>query len=142
VGCPMAARRRDRGGERMSSTTVYAAEVLDTIAERRNLEQFTGTPIFVHGGVDDELVGWLGCPLPTSGYPCEHMGMGDEGSTACWSATEINRLREENSKLRALLSDALIVMEFSGRQYLDEYLREEDGTTLIRELKSVGIEVK
>lgn len=89
----------------MSVTTVYAAEVLNVIAERRDLELFTGTPIFIHNGVDEELVGWLGCPLPTNGYPCEHMGMGDEGSTACWSATEINRLREENNILRKLVAE-------------------------------------
>lgn len=47
----------------------------------------------------------------------------------------------ENAKLRALLSDALILTGFNERQYLDKYLREEEGTTLIRELKSVGIEV-
>lgn len=91
----------------MYNKTVYAAEVLSTIAERENLEQFTGTPIYIHGEAGEELVGWLGCPLPTNGYPCEHMGMGDEGSTACWSATEINRLREENDILRKLVSDML-----------------------------------
>lgn len=92
----------------MSHKTVYAAEVLNKIAERECLEQFTGTPIYIHSGVGEELVGWLGCPLPTNGYPCEHMGMGDEGSTACWSSTEINRLREENDKLRELISDMLL----------------------------------
>lgn len=92
----------------MSNTTVYAAEILNTIAERRNLEQFTGTSIFIHGEVGDELVGWLGGPLPSSGYPCEHMGMDDVGDTACWSSTEINRLREENAKLRELAENLLM----------------------------------
>jgi len=50
-------------------------------------------------------------------------------------------LKAENSKLKTLLADALIVMGFNERQYLDKYLREEEGTTLIRELKNVGIEV-
>lgn len=54
---------------------------------------------------------------------------------------ELKGMQEENAKLRTLLSGALIAMGFNGRQYLDEYLREEEGTTLIQELKNVGIEV-
>lgn len=50
-------------------------------------------------------------------------------------------LKAENDKLRVLLADALIIMGFNEQQYLDKYLREEEGTTLIRELKNVGIEV-
>ena len=53
----------------------------------------------------------------------------------------LQRANAENAKLRALLSDALILTGFNERQYLDKYLREEEGTTLFRELKSVGIEV-
>jgi hypothetical protein len=53
----------------------------------------------------------------------------------------VNKLESENAKLRTLLSYALILTGFNERQYLDKYLREEEGTTLFRELKSVGIEV-
>ena len=53
----------------------------------------------------------------------------------------VNKLESESAKLRALLTDALILTGFNERQYLDKYLREEEGTTLFRELKSVGIEV-
>lgn len=53
----------------------------------------------------------------------------------------VNKLESENAKLRTLLSSALIITGFNERQYLDKYLREEEGTTLFRELKSVGIEV-
>ena len=73
---------------------------------------------------------------------CEFQKVGSGGYPFCASSTEIMRLRDENAKLRTLLSDALIATGFNGRQYLDEYLREEEGTTLIRELKSVGIEVE
>ena len=54
----------------------------------------------------------------------------------------VNKLESENSKLKTLLSNALILTGFNERQYLDKYLREEEGTTLFRELKSVGIEVR
>jgi hypothetical protein len=54
----------------------------------------------------------------------------------------VNKLESENAKLRTLLSYALILTGFNERQYLDKYLREEEGTTLFRELKSVGIEVR
>ena len=65
---------------------------------------------------------------------CKLAGMVDMSERA--------RLAEvENAKLRTLLSDALILLGFNERQYLDKYLREEEGTTLFRELKSVGIEV-
>ena len=47
----------------------------------------------------------------------------------------------KNEKLRKLLSSALIVAGFEGRQYLDTYLKEEEGTTLWQELKGLGIEV-
>jgi hypothetical protein len=56
-------------------------------------------------------------------------------------AERIVALEDENAKLRKLLSSALIVAGFSGRQYLDEYLNEEEGTTLWQELKGLGIEV-
>ena len=100
----------------MSVTTVYAAEIIDTMAERWNLDQFTRTPIYIHGEVDDELVGWLEGQLPTNGYPCEHMGMGDEGNTACWSATEINRLRDENDKLRKLVQDMYACISYANER--------------------------
>ena len=45
----------------------------------------------------------MGQVMEESGYPCEHMGMGDEGYTSCWSSSEILRLREENAKLRELV---------------------------------------
>lgn len=55
------------------------------------------------------------------------------GANAAWQS--------ENARLRKLLSSALIVAGFSGRQYLDTYLNEEEGTTLWQELKGLGIEV-
>lgn len=51
-------------------------------------------------------------------------------------------LRDENAKLRKLLSSALIGAGYHGRQYVDAYLREEEGTTLLDKLREVGIEVK
>ena len=50
-------------------------------------------------------------------------------------------LKAENDKLRKLLSNALIAAGFDGRQYLDAYLREEEETNLLQELKSVGMDV-
>lgn len=57
-------------------------------------------------------------------------------------AAHMSRLltENENEKLRKLLSRALIVAGFKGRQYLDAYLKEEEGTTLWQELKGLGIE--
>jgi len=55
---------------------------------------------------------------------------------------ENEHLRDENAKLRRLLSSALIGAGYHGRQYVDAYLREEEGTTLLDKLREVGIEVK
>lgn len=55
--------------------------------------------------------------------------------------TSAQYLWTENAKLRKLLSHALVVAGYHGRQYLDSYLREHEGTNLLKELKSVGIEV-
>lgn len=52
-----------------------------------------------------------------------------------------DQLREENAKLRRLLSNALLAAGYQGRQFIDGYLRDEEGTTLLDELKEVGIEV-
>ena len=68
---------------------------------------------------------------------------GSIACTECGKQAQAVRdsLKAENDKLRILLADALIIMGFNEQQYLDKYLREEEGTTLIRELKNVGIEV-
>ena len=54
----------------------------------------------------------------------------------------VDEMENENEKVRELLSMALIVAGFKGRQYLDAYLKEEESTTLLQKLKSLGIEVK
>lgn len=69
------------------------------------------------------------------------------GTTACAECGKRaqaihDSLEAENNKLRTLLVDALILLGFNERQYLDKYLRKEEGTTLIQELKNVGIEVQ
>lgn len=55
---------------------------------------------------------------------------------------EFDRTKTENAKLRKLLSCALISAGYSGRRFLDTYLQEEEGTTLLQELRSLGIEVE
>ena len=50
-------------------------------------------------------------------------------------------LYDENARLRRLLSGALISAGTEGRQFFDAYLQEEEGVTLLQELRSLGIEV-
>ena len=74
-----------------------------------------------------EVVGWLGQVMEESGYPCEHMGMGDEGYTSCWSSSEISRLKEENARLRELAETLWMAGDyraFVGRAELAERLHE------------------
>ena len=61
----------------------------------------------------DEVVGWIGQVMDDTGHPCEHMGMGDDGYTSCWSSSEISRLRDENAKLRELAERLRIYVEYS-----------------------------
>ena len=72
-----------------------------------------------------------GAPIRQRGksLPCERMNR------------ELYDLRDENAKLRKLLSCALISAGTKGRRFLDAYLQEDEGTTLWQELKSLGIEV-
>ena len=69
-------------------------------AREDDCDALEGSPVYDSIG---ERVGWVGQVLEESGYPCEHMGMGDEGYTSCWSSSEISRLREKNEKLRELV---------------------------------------
>ena len=55
---------------------------------------------------------------------------------------EIKKLKAENEKLRKLLSCALISAGYDGRRFFDTYLQEEEGTTLLQELRSLGIEAE
>lgn len=59
-----------------------------------------------------------------------------------YTSEMVEELEAENAKLRRLLSSALIGAGYHGRQYVDAYLREEEGTTLLDELRAVGIEIK
>ena len=84
----------------------------------------------------DEVVGWIGQAMDGAGHPCEHMGMGDEGYTSCWSSSEISRLRAENAKLRWLV----------GRWY--PHMRRRVGVDALKQwgqtgvVKELGIEVE
>ena len=83
---------------------------------------------------------WLWCDAATLADAAGQMR--DAADTILELRDDLQRANAENAKLRSLLSDALILTGFNERQYLDKYLREEEGTTLIRELKSVGIEME
>lgn len=82
----------------MSDTTTYTVEILDTIAKRRNLEQPTGKPVYIHSGGHDELAGWLGCPLPPSERPAEHTKANNEDLRS-----QLRDLQAKNAKLNELL---------------------------------------
>jgi hypothetical protein len=69
--------------------------------------EYANTPVFnAHGNI----VGWTGGEVPESGHPCEFNVLNDEGFTSCASSTTVNKLRDENTKLRELVRDMTLNM--------------------------------
>jgi hypothetical protein len=90
--------------------------------------------------------------MDESGYPCEHMGMSDEGYTSCWSSSEIVRLREENAKLRELATEVIRLMQADGpdcglcKHYSECWTSDAmnyspSGCVICNEARDLGIEV-
>jgi hypothetical protein len=74
--------------------------------------EYANTPVFnAHGNI----VGWTGGEVPESGHPCEFNVLNDEGFTSCASSTTVNKLRDENTKLRELVRQ---VVEYVHKEHL------------------------
>lgn len=59
--------------------------------------EYANTPVFnAHG----EIIGWTGGEVPEYEHPCEFNALNDDGFTSCASSATVNRLRDENTKLR------------------------------------------
>lgn len=117
----------------MSMTTTYTATILDTIAEQRDLARFTGEPIYIRTGSNNELAGWLGCPLPSSERPSEHTESNDKAPH-----NQLSEPQAKNTSLTKLLLEALSMIterlcdkndelraELKGAQEENTKLREE-----------------
>lgn len=75
---------------------LFAVQLKDGPAER--YEQWVNTPVYTHDYED--CVGWLGCELPEGGHSCEFAELAGDGAVTCASSSKVNRLRNENAKLR------------------------------------------
>ena len=72
------------------------------LSEYENYGEHANLPVYNANG---NLVGWTGGELPGSGHVCEHAALDGEGFPACYSSSEIVKLRDENAKLRELVKD-------------------------------------
>ena len=75
-------------------------QLKDGPAER--YEQWVNTPVYTRDYED--CVGWLGCELPEDGHSCEFAELAGDGAVTCTSSSEVNRLRDENEKLRRFVT--------------------------------------
>lgn len=127
---------------------LFAVQLKDAPAER--YEQWVNVPVYTRDYED--CVGWLGCELPEDGHSCEFAELAGDGAVTCASSSKVNRLRDENAKLRESVRNLLTCVkheecEESCPNYepmYTDYGYEKNGSTVVeseyRGCCTVGLE--
>lgn len=107
--------------------------------------EYANTPVFnAHG----DIIGWTGGEVPESGHSCEFNALNDEGFTSCASSTTVNKLRDENIKLRDIAHDMWRLLLATGNDDLVLSIEASgvvkeviDAEELAKTMRELGIEV-